>query len=138
MKRAIVIALAVGLGCGGLPIYEQPEERTGGVPLMEAPNPRTGEIAWRSGSLETHPDGGVRFEFTLMNGTPRDYVSVMLRVVLRGADRETATARYPVGSRAARLSRKKLKAAKCSLIMYCVRSRAGESKDPNPYRMSKA
>lgn len=100
-----VLASALLLACGGFPVYELPEERTSGEPLMAAPNPRTGELAWRSGSLETAPDGTLRFEFTLMNGTPRDYLSIMLRVVLRGPEREIATARYPAGALAARSSK---------------------------------
>jgi hypothetical protein len=67
---------------------------------MEAPNLRTGELAWRSGSFETTPEG-VTLEFTLMNGTTRDYLSIMLRVVLLGPAREMVSARYPVGRLAA-------------------------------------
>jgi hypothetical protein len=100
----LVLAIPLLLACGGLPPYELPEQRTSGEPLMEAPNPRTGELAWRSGSLETSAEG-VHVEFTLMNGTTRDYISVMLRVILLGPDREMATARYPVGSMAGRSSK---------------------------------
>ncbi|MEN8159989.1 MAG: hypothetical protein ABFS41_07960 [Myxococcota bacterium] len=102
---ARVLAACLLLACGGLPLYELPEERTSGEPMMEAPNPRTGELAWRSGSLEMAPDGAVRFEFTLMNGTTRDYLSIMLRIVLRGPDREIATVRYPAGPLAGRSSK---------------------------------
>lgn len=107
MSRSLSLAFAVGalLACGGLPLYELPEERTGGEPVMEAPNPRTGELAWRSGSLETKPDGTVSVQFTLMNGTTRDYLSIMLRIVLRGPDHEIATVRYPVGPMAGRSSK---------------------------------
>jgi hypothetical protein len=106
-RRSLPLALAIVLllACGGLPLYELPEERTSGEPMMEAPNPRTGELAWRSGSLETAPDGTVRAQFTLMNGTSRDYLSLMLRIVLRGPDREIATVRYPAGALAARSSK---------------------------------
>jgi len=97
--------LAALLACGGLPVYELPEERTVGVPLMEAPNPRTGELAWRSGRVETAEDGTVRLQFTLMNGTTRDYLSIVVRVVLRGDGRQMATARYPIGPLAARASK---------------------------------
>ena len=98
--RVLGLAIPLLLACGGFPPYELPEQRTGGQPLMEAPNPRIGELAWRSGSIETTPEG-VRVGFTLMNGTTRDYLSVVLRVILRGPSREMATARYPVGSLAA-------------------------------------
>lgn len=101
---ALVLAAALLLSCGGFPPYELPEERASGEPLMQAPNPRTGELAWRPASLETTPEG-VRLEFTLMNGTTRDYLSVMLRIVLRGPDRQVATARYPAGPLAARSSK---------------------------------
>jgi hypothetical protein len=94
----------LALACSGALPYELPEERSGGRPLAQAPNPRTGEITWRSGVLETTP-AGVRFRFTLMNGTTRDYPSVMLRLVLRGPARELATVRYPVGPLAARSSK---------------------------------
>lgn len=102
--RAALLATGLALACGGAPPYELPEERSGGRPLTQAPNPRTGEITWRSGVLETTP-AGVRFQFTLMNGTTRDYLSVMLRLVLRGPARELATVRYPVGPLAARASK---------------------------------
>jgi hypothetical protein len=90
-------AALLALACAGAPPFELPEERGAGQPLSESPNLRTGEITWRSGRLETTPEG-VRFEFTLMNGTARDYAAMMLRLVLRGPDRKLATVRYPVGS----------------------------------------
>jgi hypothetical protein len=99
--RRALAAAALALACSGAPPYELPEERTGGRPLTAAANPRTGEITWRSPTLEQTPER-VRVGFTLVNGTTRDYVSVMLRLVLRGPARETATARYPVGPLAAR------------------------------------
>ena len=102
--RGALLATALALACSGAPPYELPEERAVGRPLRSAPNPRTGEITWRSGTLEQTPER-VRVGFTLVNGTPRDYVSVMLRLVLRGASHETATARYPVGPLAARSSK---------------------------------
>ena len=82
--RATLLAAALALACaGGAPPYELPEERTGGRPLTQAPNPRSGEISWRAGPIEKTADG-LRVEFTLMNGTSRDYFNVMLRLVLRG------------------------------------------------------
>ena len=99
--RGALAAAALALGCSGAPPYELPEERSGGRPLTEAANPSTGEITWRSPMLEQTPER-VRIGFTLVNGTTRDYISVMLRLVLRGSARETATARYPVGPLAAR------------------------------------
>jgi hypothetical protein len=106
MRAVPVLALAIPflLACGGFPPYELPEQRSSGEPLMEAPNPRTGELAWRSGSFETTPEG-VTLQFTLMNGTTRNYVSVVLRVILLGPGREMATARYPVGPMAGGSSR---------------------------------
>jgi hypothetical protein len=100
--RPVALALAwasLALACGSLPLYEKPEERLGGVPLSQAPQPRTGDLTWRSETFEAMPDG-LRFEFTLVNGTKRDYQSVMLRLVLRGggAERRIATVRYPAGS----------------------------------------
>ena len=102
MRRlALVLAGAwLALACGGLPLYETPEERTGSVPLSRAEQPRTGELTWRPGRLEQTPEG-VLFEFTLVNGTSRDYFSIMLRLVLRGPDRQIATVRYPAGGLAA-------------------------------------
>jgi hypothetical protein len=41
-----------------------------------------------------------------VNGTSRDYLSVMLRLVLRGPDRNIATVRYPAGPLAAGDSRR--------------------------------
>lgn len=102
--RRLLLAAALALACAGAPPYELPEERGAGRPLAEAANPRTGEITWRSGTLEQTPEQ-VRIGFTLVNGTTRDYVNVMLRLVLRGGGRETATARYPVGRLAARSSK---------------------------------
>lgn len=107
MKR---VALALGcawlaLACGSLPLYETPEERVGGLPLAQVPQPRTGELTWRSELFETTPDG-LLFEFTLVNGTKRDYLSVMLRLVLRGPERTIATVRYPAGGLAAGASRR--------------------------------
>jgi hypothetical protein len=96
---------ALALGCGGLPLYEAPEERVGGVPLLRTEQPRTGQLTWRPGMLSQTPEG-VRFEFTLVNGTARDYLSVMLRVILRGSDRRIATARWPAGPLAARGERR--------------------------------
>jgi hypothetical protein len=98
-------AAAVALGCSGLPPYEAPEDRIGGVPLSHAEQPRTGQLTWRPSRLVQTPDG-VLFEFTLVNGTSRDYLSVMLRVVLRGEDRGIATARWPAGPLAARGERR--------------------------------
>ena len=108
--RSFALALAgacLALACGSLPLYEKPEERLGGVPLSQAPQPRTGDLTWRSEVFETTPEG-LRFEFTLVNGTKRDYKSVMLRLVLRGggAERKIATVRYPAGSLAAGDSRR--------------------------------
>ena len=103
VRRALAAA-GLALACSGTPRYELPEERSAGRPLTETTHPRTGELTWRPGELEQTPER-VRVGFTLMNGTPRDYLSVMLRVVLRGGDREMATARYPVGPLAARSSK---------------------------------
>ena len=89
-REAVALALAcasLALACGSLPRYEKPEERLGGLPLSQAPQPRTGDLTWRSEAFETTPDG-LRFEFTLVNGTKRDYQSVMLRLVLRGGGAE--------------------------------------------------
>jgi hypothetical protein len=98
----LLLACALGsLACGGLPLYESPEQRSGGgVPIPRAEQLRTGELTWRPARLEQNPDG-VAFEFTLVNGTARDYLSVMLRLVLRGPERALATARYPAGPLAA-------------------------------------
>ena len=93
--------LALAAGCGSLPRYERPEDREGGIPLTQASQPRTGSLTWRSETFETTKDGLLRFEFTLVNGTKRDYKSVMLRLVLRGAERQLATVRYPAGGLAA-------------------------------------
>jgi hypothetical protein len=101
--RGAALALAgavLALACGGLPRYETPEERTGGIPLTQALQPRTGELTWRSETFESTADG-IRFEFTLVNGTRRDYFSTMLRLVLRGPERQIATVRYPGGGIAA-------------------------------------
>lgn len=98
--RRFALLFAGALACGGAPLYEVPEQRGPGTPLAEAPQRRTGEITWRRGRLEQTPEG-VFFEFTLVNGTARDYYSAMLRIVLRGGDYEIATARYPVGPLAA-------------------------------------
>ena len=102
--RRALAAAGLALACSGAPQYELPEERTAGRPLTETTHQRTGEITWRPGDLEQTPER-VRVGFTLMNGTTRDYLSVMLRVVLRGGARQMATARYPVGSLAARSSK---------------------------------
>lgn len=108
--RAQTLALACAsalLACGGLPRYELPEERSGGgTPLTRANQPRTGELTWRSETVETRPDGGILFEFTLVNGTKRDYLSIMLRLVLRGPEHRIATVRYPAGGLAAGASRR--------------------------------
>jgi hypothetical protein len=106
--RRATLALAcawLALACGALPLYETPEERAGGLPLSQAPQPRTGELTWRSETFETTPDG-LLFEFTLVNGTKRDYISLMLRLVLRGPERAIATVRYPAGGLAAGASRR--------------------------------
>lgn len=97
----------LALGCGGLPFYETPENRSesGGVPLSHSNQPRTGQLTWRSEVLETTPEG-VRFEFTLVNGTKRDYFSVVLRLVLRGPNHSLATVRYPAGAIAAEGTRR--------------------------------
>jgi hypothetical protein len=108
--RPVALALAcasLALACGSLPRYETSEERLGGLPLTQAPQPRTGELTWRSETFEETPQG-LRFEFTLVNGTKRDYVSVMLRLVLRGGgeERRLATVRYPAGGLAAGATRR--------------------------------
>ena len=107
MKRVALALVCAwfGLACGSLPLYERPEERVGGLPLSQAGQPRTGALTWRSEAFETTSDG-LRFEFTLVNGTKRDYASVMLRLVLRGAERTIATVRYPAGGLAAGASRR--------------------------------
>lgn len=87
---------ALALACGGLPRYEAPEERGAARPLSRSEHPRSGELTWRPGLLRQTPEA-VLFEFTLQNGTARDYLSVMLRLVLRGPQRAIATVRYPAG-----------------------------------------
>ena len=106
MKAAALALLYawLSLGCGGLPRYEDPDQRSGGRPVTQAPHRRTGELTWRPGRLENTPEG-VRLEFTLVNGTARDYFSIMLRLVLRGGDHDMATVRYPAGALAAGGSR---------------------------------
>jgi hypothetical protein len=101
---AALLGIWLALGCASTPAFELPEERTSGRPLEQAPNPRSGEISWRAGPISSTPDG-VRVEFTLMNGTPRHYAYLMLRLVLRGSGREIATVRYPTGPLAAYSSR---------------------------------
>ena len=101
---AALLGICLALGCASAPAFELPEERTGGRPLAQAPNPRSGEISWRPGPITSTPDG-VRVEFTLMNGTPRYYANLMLRVVLHGSGREIATVRYPTGPLSAYSSR---------------------------------
>jgi hypothetical protein len=102
--RAAVAACLLGAGvglalaCGGLPLYETPEERreSGGLPLERTEQPRTGSLTWRLEAIEQTPDGP-RLDFVLVNGTKRDYLSLMLRLVLRGPGHALATLRYPVG-----------------------------------------
>lgn len=103
--RRLALACALALACGGLPPYETPEQRSGSVPLSRTEQPRSGELTWRPGRLEQTPEG-VLFEFTLVNGTSRDYFSTMLRIVLRGPERQIATVRYPAGPLAAGGSRR--------------------------------
>jgi len=105
VRRLALACACLALACGGLPLYEAPEERTGSLPLSRAEQPRSGDLTWRPGLLEQTPEG-VLFEFTLVNGTARDYLSVMLRLVLRGPDRSIATVRYPAGPLAAGGSRR--------------------------------
>ena len=107
MSRAVAAALAtwLALGCGGFPPYEIPGERPAAAPLSRTEQPRTGELTWRPGRLVQTAEG-VLFEFTLMNGTSRDYFSVMLRVVLRGPAHRLATVRWPAGALAARGERR--------------------------------
>ena len=108
MKRAALaglLGLGLALACGSLPLYEKPEERGDSLPLSRTEQPRTGELTWRPGLLQQTADG-VLFEFTLVNGTKRDYFSLMLRLVLRGPEREIATVRYPAGAIAAGGSRR--------------------------------
>ena len=99
------LALGFGLACGGLPVYETPDERGPGSPVLRANQPHTGELTWRPATLRQTPDG-VFFEFTLVNGSRRTYYSVMLRIVLRGPDHALATVRYPAGGLAAGTSRR--------------------------------
>lgn len=97
--RRLALALAgawLGLACSGLPVYESPEERTDGLPISQTKQPRSGDLTWRSAKLENTADG-VLFEFTLMNGSSRDYLSTMLRLVLRGPEPSITTVRYPAG-----------------------------------------
>jgi hypothetical protein len=103
--RRLALACALALACGGLPLYEAPEQRTGSVPLSRTEQQRSGDLTWRPGRLEQTP-AGVLFEFTLVNGTSRDYFSTMLRIVLRGPERQIATVRYPAGALAAGGSRR--------------------------------
>lgn len=103
---ALTIACAcLTLACGGLPLYETPEERTPSLPLTRANQQRTGGLTWRPGVLQ-QTDEGVHMEFTLVNGTARNFLSVMLRIVLRGAQGSLATVRYPAGPLAAGGSRR--------------------------------
>jgi hypothetical protein len=99
------LAAALALGCSGVPPYEAPEERSGGVPLSRSEHPRSGQLTWRPIGLVQTAEGVV-FEFTLVNGTTRDYLSVLLRVVLRGPEHRTATARWPAGPLVARGERR--------------------------------
>lgn len=103
--RRLALACALALACGGLPLYESPDERTGSVPLSRTEQQRSGDLTWRPGRLEQTPEG-VLFEFTLVNGTSRDYFSTMLRIVLRGPEGQIATVRYPAGALAAGGSRR--------------------------------
>lgn len=104
VARALLTAWLL-LACGSLPLYETPEQRGPGSPLTQALHRRTGELTWRPGRLVTTPEG-VRFEFTLVNGTTRDYHSVMLRLVLRDEAHALATVRYPAGALAAGAERR--------------------------------
>lgn len=105
MRALAAAAAALALGCGGLPPYEAPEERAGGIPLSRSEHPRSGQLTWRPAGLVQTAEGVV-FEFTLVNGTTRNYVSVMLRVVLRGPGSRVATARWPAGPLVARGERR--------------------------------
>jgi hypothetical protein len=106
--RAAALALLCALllpACSGVPSYELPEQRSVGRPLSQVLQRRTGELTWRPGRLENTADG-VLLEFTLVNGTTRDYLSVMLRLVLRDGARGLATVRWPAGSLAAGAERR--------------------------------
>jgi hypothetical protein len=103
VSRTALAAAALAcaaLACGGYPLYEAPEERGASRPLSRSEHQRSGELTWRPGLLQQTPEA-VLFEFTLQNGTARDYLSVMLRLVLRGPERAIATVRYPAGPLAA-------------------------------------
>jgi hypothetical protein len=104
-RLAVALVLGAAIACGGLPRYEAPEERTVGVPLSQTEHRRSGDLTWRSVALEATADG-LLVEFTLMNGTSRDYLSTMLRLVLRGPEHSLATVRYPGGALAAGASRR--------------------------------
>ena len=86
------------------PPFELPEERTGGRPLTQAPQPAHRRDQLAPGPPQSTPDG-VRFEFTLVNGTPRDYLELDAPRGAARRDREIATVRYPAGPLAAGASR---------------------------------
>jgi len=93
------LALALGctwlaLGCGGVPLYETPEERGGSLPLTRAEHPRAGELTWRPGLLEQTPEA-VLFEFTLLNGTTRDCGSCCAGPTARSRPSAIPPARLP-------------------------------------------
>jgi hypothetical protein len=105
MRRLVGVLACLALACAGLPPYETPEQRGGSLTLVQVDQPRSGELTWRSGKLQQTAEG-VLFEFTLSNGTSRNYLSVMLRLALRGAGSQLATVRYPAGPLAAGASRR--------------------------------
>ncbi len=95
----MVAALLLGLGCAAATLTpELPEERTAGLRLPRAQHLRAGSLTYRLGQIQRGPDGELRIDFRLQNGSSRDIEQGLLRVVAYGDEGRMVSGRLPFGA----------------------------------------
>ncbi len=99
MRRALLVgALLLGACVPGSPDVWEPAEDTmrAGRPLGRSLHLRSGHLTYRLGQVDQE-DANVRVGVVLMNGSHRDYQSLILRVILHGPEGRQREDRLVVG-----------------------------------------
>lgn len=112
-----ILGCAALLACGGNGPAAESASR-GGTPLGRSSHPRSGQFTYRLSAIEQH-GSEVRVDFSISNGTHRDYNSVLIRVVLFGNSGEIRTVELPIG--AMRAEQRRPRVARLEDVPFQVR-----------------
>jgi hypothetical protein len=115
--RFSILAFSLMVGCATAGPTPEDTARSG-TPLGRSSHLRSGQFTYRLGGIEQR-GSDVRVDFSISNGTHRDYNSVLIRVILFGDGGGIRTVELPIG--AIRAEQSKPQVARIDEVPFRVR-----------------